>query len=226
MSLESRTPIRAEVIRSAIEAALSEIHVSMPGRVESYDAQTQLADVKPLLQESAAGPVVSLPVITGVPVIQPRSGGFRLSLPVAVGDTVHLVFCERSLDNWLANGGDVDPNDVRKFHLSDAVAYVGLHDNKNAFSSSPANTLAIGKDDGSVDIQITASDISIVTTASSGKINITAGVGGVVNVDVGAGGAINLGGSSAVLAVALAGDTAGPYPIICKGLVIKGKLGP
>jgi hypothetical protein len=62
-----------------------------------------------------------------------------------------------------------------------------------------------------------------ITAGAAGLIRVIAGAGGTVSLDVGAGGAIKLGGDGAALAVALQGDTAGPYPVICKGLVVKGR---
>jgi hypothetical protein len=47
-------------------------------------------------------------------------------MPLTRGDYVLLVFCERSIDAWLSIGGIVDPDDYRKFDLSDAVAIPGL----------------------------------------------------------------------------------------------------
>ena len=42
------------------------------------------------------------------------------------GDTVLLVFSERSIDKWAQQGGEVDPLDSRLHHLSDPVALPGL----------------------------------------------------------------------------------------------------
>jgi hypothetical protein len=52
------------------------------------------------------------------------------------------------------------------------------------------------------------------------SLTLSAGTGGAINVNVGAGGTISLGGS--LKAVAMFGDTAGPYPIACQGLIVKG----
>jgi hypothetical protein len=55
--------------------------------------------------------------------------------------------------------------------------------------------------------------------AGTGAVTVA---GGTVNVEGAT--AINLGGAAATLAVALMGDTAGPYPVTCKGTLIKGKV--
>jgi len=67
-----------------------------------------------------------MPVVPDVPVVWPRSGGAQMTMPVRRGDTVLLVFTDRSIDRWLAQGGNVTPDDRRQHDLSDAVAVPGL----------------------------------------------------------------------------------------------------
>ncbi len=122
------TPTFTDVLRLAVGQRLRDLHVSMPGRVESYDAATQEASVQPLIKVALSdGKSATLPVINGVPVIWPRGGGAILSFPIQPGDTVLLVFGERSLDEWLQQGGEVAPADPRSHDLSDAVAIPGLY---------------------------------------------------------------------------------------------------
>ncbi len=117
----------SEPLLRAIERAMIEMRVSLPARVEKYDETKQRADVKPLLNRRYAdGEEAELPVIAGVPVVWPRAGGAAMTMPVAKGDGVLLVFADRSIDRWLANGGQVTPDDPRTHDLSDAVAIPGL----------------------------------------------------------------------------------------------------
>lgn len=122
------SPTLADLLRLATARQLLDVHVSMPGRIESYDASKQEASVQPLLMVNLAdGSAASLPVINHVPVIWPRGGGAILSFPLEAGDTVLLVFSERSLDEWLQQGGELAPSDPRAHDLSDAVAIPGLY---------------------------------------------------------------------------------------------------
>lgn len=141
----------AEVIRRAIEARLAEVRVSMPGTIESFDTATQLASVRPDLKElrfdeNDAEVVEPLPVISDVPVQFPRAGGFSLTVPVQKGDSCLLVFSDRSLDKWLDSGGQVDPVDARRHHLSDAVAIVGVSSKANPIPSFDNDHATLGKD--------------------------------------------------------------------------------
>jgi len=116
-----------EPLLRAIERTMVEMRVSLPARVEQYDETKQRADVKPLLNRRYAdGEEAELPVIAGVPLVWPRAGGAAMTMPVAKGDGVLLVFADRSIDRWLADGGQVTPDDPRTHDLSDAVAIPGL----------------------------------------------------------------------------------------------------
>lgn len=114
------------------QSILAELRVSMPGRVVAYHEATQRVDVQPLLKETRVGPdgkllVESLPVITNCPI----ASSYRIRFPIVVGDVVWLIFADRSIDQWLAKGAtaEVDPVDLRRHHLSDAIAIPGLfHD--------------------------------------------------------------------------------------------------
>jgi hypothetical protein len=156
LSQTSVTPTLGEVISTAIQAALSEVNVCLPGKVVSYDAATQSADVQPQLQgRYETGALRTLPVIPAVPVKHPRSSGgkARVHMPIKVGDDVILVFSQRSIDGWKAKGGLVDPQDRRKFNLSDAFALVGGSAFPDAFQVTDPDAIEVVNDQGVVQIK-------------------------------------------------------------------------
>lgn len=171
MSIEqSRTPSLAEILRIAMDQRQAEIHVALPGRIESYDVNTQRADIKPLVQR----PVVardgteleteSLPVIMDVPINFPRGGGslgqFFITWPLKKGDLVQLVFNEKSIDQFMASRGEeVDPKDFRMHNLSDAVAYPGFYPEKLALPDADPSNLAMGRSKG-MQLHITPDDVA------------------------------------------------------------------
>jgi hypothetical protein len=115
-----------EALRRAVEYQLLGLHTAAPGRVESYDPATQRAKVKPLVPRVYAdGQVQEQAILTSVPVIFPRTAAGSLTFQVARGDTVLLVFCERSIEEFLVTGGG-SPSKSRHHDLSDAVAIPGL----------------------------------------------------------------------------------------------------
>lgn len=116
-----------DAIRSAVLYQLSNIHVALPGSIISYDYEKQKASIQPLLNKVwSYGEPTPMPILENVPVVFPRAGGASLTFPVVQGDTCLLVFIERSIDLWKTNGGQVSPDDPRKFDLSDGVAIMGL----------------------------------------------------------------------------------------------------
>ena len=103
-------------IQKAVKDMLKDIHTCMPGKIEAVSGTT--ADVLPLLKNPFTGQ--AYPVISGVPVLMNEDTCFSVTL--AVGDLVLLVFSERSLENWTANGNVADTTIERHFDLSDPFA--------------------------------------------------------------------------------------------------------
>lgn len=153
MSNASRIPRLSEVIREHILSQLSEMHIALPGRVESYDPVKQMASIQPVIKqafidEEGARQVERLPVIPGVPVQFPQGGGYRLTFPIAAGDSGLLVFSETSLDVWLSVGGEVDPLDDRRSHLTDAIFIPGVRSFAAPISDAHQTKLSLGKESG------------------------------------------------------------------------------
>lgn len=146
----------AEIIRQAINDRLASVHVMLPGKVESYDAATQKADIQPMisrLQKTVDGEIKEdLPVIPSVPVAFPRAGGFKITMPVKEGDRCMLVFCERSIDVYQQSSGSrpVDPDLFLMHDLSDAVALMGWYPDSGAAESTDGSDMVLGKDGGEV----------------------------------------------------------------------------
>ena len=148
---EDSVPELATLIWSAIQTQLVDVHTAIPGRVESYDADRQVANVKPMLRrvlrsEEMDRITEELPVIPCVPVAWLKGGGAFVTLPLAVGDTGLLVFSEHLIDRWRATGEDVDPGDLRRHDLSGAVFYPGLSTAANRIQNSSSTEMRFGLD--------------------------------------------------------------------------------
>jgi hypothetical protein len=123
------TPERAAAVFA--ESLLKDTHTCLPGKVLSFDATKQTAQVQPLIQrlfvgDGAGTGWVDLPPCVDVPVQFPAGGPFVLTFPVAAGDECLLVFSERAIDFWWDRGGVQQPSEVRMHDLSDAFAIVGV----------------------------------------------------------------------------------------------------
>jgi hypothetical protein len=162
---ETTTPDLATVLRAAFGAGSKGMRVALPARVEAYDASTQQVTVQPLvlegyIDETGARATERLPAIAGVPVVFPGAGGFRVTFPIVAGDTVLLVFASSSIDRWLALGGEVDPQDDRRHHISDAIAIPGLRSFASPLAQASTSTMSMGKDGGPT-IEISTTDVQI-----------------------------------------------------------------
>lgn len=152
----SRNPTTAELLNRAIESALGDIYMGMPGKVVRYDADKQEADVQPLIKvsyidEAGERKLEALPVVPSVPVIFQGGGGFVVQFPIDVGDTVWLMFTAVSIDKWLkvgtTGGSPVDPESDSRHALADAVALPGLRSFKDK-RPSVEDGLTLGKEGG------------------------------------------------------------------------------
>lgn len=115
------------ILKQAIAAAIMALRVHLPAKIVKVSGN-QKVDVQPLLQTRYIdGQVVNLPIIQNVMVQMPVGANWSIKLPIAVGDTGSLLFCDRSLDTWAASGGGiVDPQDSRTHDYSDPVFIPGL----------------------------------------------------------------------------------------------------
>lgn len=124
-------PTWEEVIEEAIKAKLLEVHTAIPGKVISYDAEKQTADVLPVVQrvdynEDDEHKLTRLPVIPNVPVQWTRGGGMWFSMPLAAGDHVLLVFSEAAIGHWRASGEVAPPGDLRRHSIGYPIAIPGI----------------------------------------------------------------------------------------------------
>lgn len=161
----NESPRLEHVLAGALRARLADLHVGMPGRVVRYDSAKQCADVQPLIKRrrrDEGGELVAeaLAVLNEVPVVFSGGGGFSETFPMAVGDDVWIEFGECSLDRWKPRGGLVDPEDDRRFTLSDAVCYPGLRDLGHPRSSAPTDRARFGKD-GGVALEVTSTEVLV-----------------------------------------------------------------
>lgn len=172
------TPVSlAETIQTGIEASISELNVARPGKVTAYDPITNTAVVKPMVKnaiysvEDDERSYEELPEIPFVPVIWPRAGSYVVTMPLSVGDTVLLVFCDASMAEWLETGTLGEPRDARRHSIGWPVAFPGLCPEVDPLSPSPLDLAAraagmiVGEHGGVGRIEITPTMIKIGSTA-------------------------------------------------------------
>lgn len=161
-----------DIIKNAIWSVLNNVHTSMPGIVKAYDPSTNKATIQPALNKNFQSGPMEMPLIENVPIMFQAGSNFAINFPINLGDYVLLIFSERSIDLWKAVGGQVTPDDYRKFHLSDAIAIPGLMPFTGDFSKNNGEDFIISfagseiriKPNGDIQIK-TASKIAIGSQA-------------------------------------------------------------
>jgi hypothetical protein len=162
---DTATPTFTEMLSAAMDSRAKDINIALPGTIVSYDPATQSCSVKPLIRdifrdEEGEDVTDSLPIINKVPVMTFGGGGYRITFPIKKGDPVLIIFCDRSIDKWLATGGEVDPRDGRRHNLNDAIVIPGLRSFKTPVSDVDEAHLTIGEE-GGVQAKFTGSDIQV-----------------------------------------------------------------
>lgn len=167
---ELRTPELGELLDLASLTVYAERGHTMPGVVQSYNASTQRALVKPALP-IARGDIDgdgeldfdALPVIE-VPVVWLRVAGWALHMPIAAGDGVLLIICARSLDTWIESGElDQAPADLRIAALQDAVAIPGLFAAPGALTAAQTlpDEVVLSSSSGATRLRLSASKVIV-----------------------------------------------------------------
>ena len=115
------------ILAHYVQEGHKQLRVAFPAMVMAVTAD-QTVDVQPLAQVRYAGrPPEAMKQILAVPVLMPQGADWRISLPLAPGDTGLCLVADRSLDAWLAgSGGVTDPLDTRTHHLADSIFVPGL----------------------------------------------------------------------------------------------------
>jgi hypothetical protein len=124
---DGEDPSLADVILNAIRANQLELNTVMPGTVQAYDILTQTCSVRPIFKRTKidTSQSISRAILQDVPVMFPGSGGRGSSFSLTKGDSVLLLFAQRSLDDWNL-GGEVTLTDSRLHNMTDAIAIPGL----------------------------------------------------------------------------------------------------
>lgn len=142
---------------------VTEFHKTKPPRVSVQIAMKRLYE--------GADEAVMIPILEDVPVIYPGAGDWWLTYPIKKGSNVILLFNDRSIAEWLDQGGIVEPLSTRKFSLSDAIAIAGILSDPDNFDSIDDDGIALRKKDNSLFLKLL--DTGIVARLKDMDVEIT-----------------------------------------------------
>lgn len=118
------------ILKSFVSININQVNTCMVGRVVNTDnLENGFVDVQPLVNKRGGNyDTYEYPVISYVPVIMPSTTTAGIVLPVNRDDTVLLVIGQYCFDQFkLGVKTPHDVFDLRRFDISDAVAFVGFN---------------------------------------------------------------------------------------------------
>lgn len=155
-----------EAIRSALARDRAGLWTAVPGIVTESDLARQVLTVQPAIQARVTLPggavrLATLPLLLDVPVCWPRAGGFAVTLPVAPGDEVLVVFASRCIDSWWQSGGVQAPAEYRMHDLSDGFAILAPTSQPRVLADVNPEALELRNDSGTVKLALSNDGIAI-----------------------------------------------------------------
>jgi hypothetical protein len=209
LSPVDRLGIPLDDFRQRLYQALCDLRVALPCIVQSFDPVKQTVSVTPAIYEKinvttngvpvATDVAIGAPIgsnqdglITDIPIIAMRAGGFSITFPIQQGDECLVIFADMCIDAWWQNGGTQNTQlDKRRHDLSDGFAIIGPWSQPNTIDDYNTDGMEIRSDDGNCKITVTEGEINIVS--ANGIINIQ--TQGDANLNVTSAGALNLAGN-------------------------------
>ena len=127
------------ILKSFVSFNINQINTCMVGEVVNTDNLSNgFVDVQPLVNKRGGNyDTYEYPVISYVPVVMPATTTAGIILPVKRGDTVLLVIGQHCFDQFkLGVKVPHDTLDLRRFDISDAVAFVGFNTTQDSVWNS------------------------------------------------------------------------------------------
>lgn len=167
------------------------VNTSYPGRIVSFDEETQTAVVKPMMERYFSDldknyQVIPVENLVDVPCHFPKGGGHSITLPIKAGDDCMLFFAHKGIDHWLYDGkeetggllGRPSPQHLRSNCKSDAVALIGfgsgiLADTPNTIQDFNNNAVELRNEDRTQRISLIV-DTKDIEIESSNNLSVSA----------------------------------------------------
>ena len=165
--------IRYDGLASGVRFALTEwtkgLNTCLPGIVHAYDAATRRATVQPAIDIlTTDGRTIPRPLVANVPVVTPAGGGWSVSLPLATGDPVLLVFSQRGLTGFKRAHERAAPDADRLMAMADCIAIPGF--GPISLTEVSSDGIVLQSNDGAEYIAVEPGGVHIKTT---GELTLT-----------------------------------------------------
>jgi len=215
MSERSTWPSEEELHETRMQQLSLATDNALIGRIQSYDAATQTADIVPMVKQQIPRPdgtfdYEDLPMLPCVPVLWLGVGPWFVAMSVEPGDSVLIICLDGDHSPWWASRrtegmtglsratqGRVVPADLGRHHLAHAVAIpVRFEHRHNALRNAPRQVIAQNDPlDAKLVIGSDAEGGTRLTIFGDGRLRVTQGNG--TTLELSANGEVHLGGTPA-----------------------------
>lgn len=142
-----------EALQAMLDGRQARIWTSMPGIIQSFNAEKMTCEVQPTLMGLQTKPdgsqvAVRMPLCVDCPIVFPSGGGFTLTFYPAQGDECLLIFASRCIDAWWQSGGVQKQQEFRLHDLSDGFVIPGPRSVPRALANIKQNAVQLRSDDG------------------------------------------------------------------------------
>ncbi len=140
-------------IRYGLDGRQAVTWSALPAIVTKVNFPQMTLECTPAIQGVISNPDgsttnVTMPKLVDVPIIFPGAGGFILTMPIAVGDEVLVVFASRCIDAWWQSGGIQPQAELRMHDLSDGFAFPGPKSLPNVVPNISSTSTQLRSKDG------------------------------------------------------------------------------
>jgi hypothetical protein len=161
-----------DITRKMINDAVSNIHTSLPAKINKYDAEKMRAEITLISKQNLEGEMVEIPPVLEVPVGFMKAGPFIIRPPFKKGDVVVVVFSEKAIDQLLISGKSEEVKYTRMHSIDDAIIVNSLQlESESDLNSSYTSDLLIENQEAGSRIVMKANGDLLIET--NGKVNAT-----------------------------------------------------
>jgi len=145
----------------------SNLRVSIPGIIQSFDSITQTCVVQPAIREKVTNSDYStqwmdLPLLLDVPISIPKAGNFALTFPIKKGDECIVIFSDMCIDGWFNLGGVQNQIEKRRHDLSDCFCILGTYSQPNVIQNYSTDSAQLRNLEGTQYIELKDDEINII----------------------------------------------------------------
>lgn len=168
------------------------LNTCIPAIIDEFDPATQRVAATPAIRGKFVNPnnevtYVDLPKITNIPLAITKSKKLKITYPVEIGENCTLIFSQRSIDNFIIEGGIQNPFDgqdptktqIRCMDMTDAMCFPGVITDKETIPNYATDAIEIRNEDGTTKVSVKENSLTLIQGNANmelkeGNINMTA----------------------------------------------------